>query len=86
MPDEKTQHNKSVKSCSDVLIHKKISTSSYSSGASESSFFVPEVEFISTLGNDSTVDTSKNCENQPLLGRMQCDLSLNIFSGLFPYI
>ncbi|KAK7578188.1 hypothetical protein V9T40_010393 [Parthenolecanium corni] len=78
MPDEQLPYNKSNKSITDVLVHKKVSVGSYSSGTSENSFFVPEVEFASASGNDSGVDSPRNCENQPLLGRMQCDL-LNAF-------
>lgn len=80
MPDEQLPYNKSNKSITDVLVHKKVSVGSYSSGTSENSFFVPEVEFASASGNDSGVDSPRNCENQPLLGRMQCDL-LNAFPG-----
>lgn len=80
MPEEQTQI-KSVKSCCDVLVHKKISSGSYSSGSSANSFFVPEVEFLSASGNDSGVDSPRNCEHQPLLGRMQCDSMLNTFPG-----
>ncbi len=80
MPEEQTQY-KLVKSSSDVLVHKKVSASSYSSGTSENNFFVPEVEFISVSCHDSGVDSLKNCEHQPLLGRMQSDTTLNTFPG-----
>lgn len=80
MPEELSPY-KSSKSVTDVLVHKKVSVGSYSSGTSENSFFVPEVEFASASGNDSGVDSPRNCENQPLLGRMQCD-ALNAFPGM----
>lgn len=79
MPEEQSPY-KSSQSVTDVLVHKKISVGSYSSGTSESNFFVPEVEFASASGNDSGVDSPRNCEHQPLLARMQCD-SLNVFPG-----
>ena len=80
MPQEHTQ-TKLVKSNSDVLVHKKLSTGSYSSASSSNSFFVPEVEFLSASGNDSGVDSPRNCENQPLLGKMQCEMLMNAFPG-----
>lgn len=81
MPEEQT-HKSNSKSLSDVLVQKKASTSSYSSGASDQSlFYVPEVEFASGSGHDSGVDSPRNSENQPLLGRMQGDSSFNIFPG-----
>lgn len=80
MPEEQTQINKSAKSCSEILVHKKIPSGSTSS-TSENLFYVPEVEFASVSGNDSGVDSPRNCENQPLLGRMQCDMMCNTFPG-----
>lgn len=79
MPEEQTQFNKSVKSCSEILVHKKVPSGASTSSASENSFFVPEVEFASVSGNDSGVDSPRNCENQPLLGRMPCEMMCNMF-------
>lgn len=81
MPEEQTQFNKSVKSCSETLVHKKITSGTSPSSTSENLFFVPEVEFLSVSGNDSGVDSPRNCEHQPLLGRMQCDMMCNTFPG-----
>lgn len=45
---------------------------------------VPDVEFISGLSNDQTIaidSTGVDRESQPLLGRLELDITFNRFSG-----
>lgn len=53
-----------------------------SSGVSDE---VPEVAFAPSSNNGSTIDSPRvNRENQPLLGRMESDVTFNNFPGKYP--
>jgi hypothetical protein len=53
-----------------------------SSGVSDEVSLLPEVVFAPSSNNAVTIDTSRiNRENQPLLGRMESDVTFNTFPG-----
>lgn len=56
-----------------------------SSGVSDEVTLIPEVTFAPGSNNGATIDSPRvNRENQPLLGRMECDVTFNNFPGELP--
>lgn len=82
MPEEQKPLSKSF-SKSEILVHKTSPgrLNSYSSDNSNTSL-VPEVDYAS-CATDPCVDSLKSSENQPLLGRLQCDTMFNHFPGMY---
>ena len=59
-------------------------TSLSSSGVSDEVSLLPEVAFAPGSNNGGTIDSPRvNRENQPLLGRMESDVTFNNFPGTF---
>jgi hypothetical protein len=54
-----------------------------SSGVSDEVSLLPEVAFAPGSNNGGTIDSPRvNRENQPLLGRMESDVTFNTFPGM----
>lgn len=57
-----------------------------SSGVSDEVSLLPEVAFAPGSNNGGTIDSPRvNRENQPLLGRMESDVTFNNFPGKLQY-
>jgi hypothetical protein len=71
-----------------LILEDKIRTNSVaslsSSGVSDEVSLLPEVAFAPGSNNGGTIDSPRvNRENQPLLGRMESDVTFNNFPGIW---
>ena len=69
---------------SQLIAEDKSRTNSVASLSSDEVSLLPEVAFAPSSNNGSTIDSPRvNRENQPLLGRMESDVTFNNFPGKF---